>query len=101
MSLVRTINVCSLIALQAELTYLILLYDDHPSSILRLRIIEGEPQNTNLRTNQISQKKLLIGLTGVLPAARDALSTIIRWLKAVHRVRLLSSTVICNGMQSA
>jgi len=51
-----------------------------------------------LRTNQINQENLLTGFAGVLHAARDVLSTPIRWLRVVH---LLSSTVICNGMQTA
>jgi hypothetical protein len=53
---------------------------------------QAESRGAKLRTNQLNQNILL---TGMLPAARDVLSMTTGWLQVV---RLLSSTVICNGM---
>lgn len=59
-----------------------------------MRAATSAAQNAKLRTYQLTQKTFL---TGVLPAAHDVLSTT-GWLRVV---RLLPSTVICNGMETA
>jgi len=60
-----------------------------------MRAATSPVQNADLQTNQLTQKTFL---TGVLPEAHDLLSTTTGWLRVV---RLLPSTVICNGMETA